>query len=153
MDWTTQLKPRWNRPSVLNTHMMTFLENLQLLLFVLACLLTPHHAKNIQDKPVLIESQINPQESLIEKEQAPRELLRDKRQDAGESSSEHPVTEALMEEEEELDPSKQGPSLGFICGVATLVCTVIYIIGITYKLIKIHKGTYVEEEPIFLKYK
>merc|ERR1711874_671750 len=46
-----------------------------------------------------------------------------------------------------------GIGLGFILGVASLVVLVIYIIGITYKLIKIQLGTYVEEEPVFLKYK
>ena len=35
----------------------------------------------------------------------------------------------------------------------SLVCLVIYIIGITYKLIKMHLGTYVREDPVFLKYK
>jgi uncharacterized membrane protein YqjE len=40
-----------------------------------------------------------------------------------------------------------------ILGVVSLVVLVIYIIGITYKLIKIQLGTYVEEEPVFLKYK
>jgi len=82
-----------------------------------------------------------------------RLLERDKRQ-AGEleeeMSGEEPVTEAVMEEEEGI---KKGPGLGFILGVCTLICLVIYIFGISYKLIKIHKGTYVEEEPIFLKYK
>ena len=38
-------------------------------------------------------------------------------------------------------------------GIASLVCLVIYIIGITYKLIKMHMGTYVREDPVFLKYK
>merc|ERR1712050_572263 len=57
------------------------------------------------------------------------------------------TTEPLLVE----DPP--GIGLGFILGVASLVVLVIYIIGITYKLIKIQLGTYVEEEPVFLKYK
>ena len=40
-----------------------------------------------------------------------------------------------------------------VAGIASLVCLVIYIIGITYKLIKMHMGTYVREDPVFLKYK
>ena len=40
-----------------------------------------------------------------------------------------------------------------IVGIASLVCLVIYIIGITYKLIKMHLGTYVREDPVFLRYK
>ena len=38
-------------------------------------------------------------------------------------------------------------------GVASLVVLVIYIIGISYKLCKIYRGSYVEEDPVFLKYK
>ena len=44
-------------------------------------------------------------------------------------------------------------SLGEILGLASLVILVLYILGITWKLVKIHRGTYVEEEPVFLKYK
>ena len=40
-----------------------------------------------------------------------------------------------------------------LAGIASLVCLVIYIIGITYKLIKMHLGTYVREDPVFLRYK
>jgi len=116
---------------------------------------TPSQAGPSQGLPVLIEPKKISTEIQYETQKEPKEVIREKRQEPGEMSSEEPVTEALQEEEEEeeLDPSKQGPGLGFFIGVATLVCTVIYIIGITYKLIKIHKGTYVEEEPIFLKYK
>merc|ERR1711879_1025306 len=47
----------------------------------------------------------------------------------------------------------QGWGLAHVLGIASLVCLVIYIIGITYKLIKMHLGTYVREDPVFLKYK
>ena len=43
--------------------------------------------------------------------------------------------------------------VSYLAGIASLVCLVIYIIGITYKLIKMHLGTYVREDPVFLKYK
>lgn len=41
----------------------------------------------------------------------------------------------------------------FMLGIISLVCAVIYCIGIGYKIFKIVKGTYQEEEPVFLKYK
>ena len=44
-------------------------------------------------------------------------------------------------------------SLGEILGVASLIILVFYIFGISWKLFKIHRGTYVEEEPVFYKYK
>jgi len=47
----------------------------------------------------------------------------------------------------------EGPSLGFILGVATIIVTIIYIIGITYKIYKIFNGEYEPSEPIYLKYK
>ena len=51
-------------------------------------------------------------------------------------------------------PSKATPiSLGEILGLLFLVCCIIYCIGIGYKIVKIIKGTYVEEEPVFMKYK
>jgi len=56
-------------------------------------------------------------------------------------------TEPLLVE----DPP--GIGLGHILGVASLVVLVIYIIGISYKLCKIYRGSYVEEDPVFLKYK
>ena len=48
---------------------------------------------------------------------------------------------------------KSEVSLGGILGICLLICTIIYCIGIGYKIFKIFKGTYVEEEPVFLKYK
>ena len=48
---------------------------------------------------------------------------------------------------------KSGISLSMILGLMLLVCTIIYCIGISYKIFRIFKGTYVEEEPVFLKYK
>ena len=38
-------------------------------------------------------------------------------------------------------------------GLASLIVLFFYIIGISWKLFKIHRGVYVEEEPVFLKYK
>ncbi|TRY62834.1 hypothetical protein TCAL_14366 [Tigriopus californicus] len=46
-----------------------------------------------------------------------------------------------------------GVSLGEILGLLFLVCCILYCIGIGYKIFKIVKGTYVEEEPVFMKYK
>jgi len=46
-----------------------------------------------------------------------------------------------------------GVSLGKILGLAFLACCIIYCIGISWKVYKVCKGTYVEEEPVFLKYK
>merc|ERR1711860_109503 len=57
--------------------------------------------------------------------------------------------------ESEPESGKEGAggtvSLGEILGILFLVCCVIYCIGIGYKIVKIVKGTYVEEEPVFLK--
>ena len=64
----------------------------------------------------------------------------------GESESES--TEPNPEEEK-----KSQVSLSAILGICLLICTIIYCIGIGYKIFKICKGTYVEEEPVFLKYK
>lgn len=52
-------------------------------------------------------------------------------------------------------PSGSGSpfGLGYILGILFLVCCILYCIGIGYKIFKICKGTYVEEEPVFLKYK
>jgi len=58
------------------------------------------------------------------------------------------TTEALLVEE-----PPTGVSLGEILGIASLVILVLYTIGISWKLFKIHRGVYVEEEPVFLKYK
>ena len=41
----------------------------------------------------------------------------------------------------------------FFSGLASLIVLFFYIIGISWKLFKIHRGVYVEEEPVFLKYK
>ncbi len=46
-----------------------------------------------------------------------------------------------------------GVSLGKILGIVFLACCIIYCIGISWKVYKVCKGTYVEEEPVFLKYK
>lgn len=47
----------------------------------------------------------------------------------------------------------EGVSLGQILGLVFIICCIFYCIGIGYKIFKICKGTYVEEEPVFLKYK
>ena len=46
-----------------------------------------------------------------------------------------------------------GPTLGDILSKFSLVVMIAYVIGIGWKLIKIYKGEYVKEEPIYLKYK
>ena len=38
-------------------------------------------------------------------------------------------------------------------GIGLVVFLVFYIIGMSYKLYTIYKGTYTESEPVFLKYK
>ena len=47
----------------------------------------------------------------------------------------------------------EGPSLGFIIGVATIIVTILYIIGICFKVFKIFRGEYEPSEPVYLKYK
>jgi hypothetical protein len=44
-------------------------------------------------------------------------------------------------------------SLGKILAILFMACCVVYCVGIGYKIYKICKGTYVEEPPVFLKYK
>jgi len=46
-----------------------------------------------------------------------------------------------------------GPTLGDILSKFSLVVMIVYIIGIGWKLVKIYKGDYEREEPIYLKYK
>merc|ERR1712227_566656 len=58
------------------------------------------------------------------------------------------TTEALLVEE-----PPTGVSLAQILGMTSLVIFVFYVIGISWKLWKIHRGTYQEETPVFLKYK
>ena len=41
----------------------------------------------------------------------------------------------------------------YLAGIASLVILFFYIVGISWKLFKIHRGVYVEEDPVFLKYK
>ena len=76
--------------------------------------------------------------------------VRVKREDeASPESSSTAAAEATTEA-----PSKEAAiSLGEILGLLFLVCCIIYCIGIGYKIVKIIKGTYVEEEPVFMKYK
>lgn len=66
------------------------------------------------------------------------------------SPTENGEDEANTDGEEE---GEEGIGLGTILGLGFLVCCILYCIGISYKIYKIWKGTYVEEEPVFLKYK
>ena len=74
------------------------------------------------------------------------------------------TTEALLVEQPEtgvtlgqilgLEPSQRWNNIGIsVSGLASLIILFFYIIGISWKLFKIHRGVYVEEEPVFLKYK
>ena len=70
------------------------------------------------------------------------------------------LDETSAEEEgsgEPAEPKKEkkesSVSLGKILGILFLVCVILYLIGIAWKIFKVYKGTYVEEEPVFLKYK
>ena len=46
-----------------------------------------------------------------------------------------------------------GPSLGQVLSKFCYVVMIAYILGIGWKLIKIYRGEYEPEEPIYLKYK
>jgi len=77
-----------------------------------------------------------------------------KRQNNEDSASPDGPAEGEAEGEGEAEPSgSKGPSLGMILGLVFLVCVILYCIGISWKVYKVCKGTYVEEEPVFLKYK
>jgi len=51
------------------------------------------------------------------------------------------------------DDIETGPTLGEILGVVTIVITIVYIFGISWKVIKIYRGDYEPQEPVYLKYK
>jgi len=51
------------------------------------------------------------------------------------------------------DDPPLGPTLGEILGLVALVITILYIFGISWKVVKIYKGEYVPTEPVYLKYK
>lgn len=78
-----------------------------------------------------------------------------KRQSEPESGSGHAEQATSQGEGEPESGSKKegGVSLGKILGLVFLACCIIYCIGISWKVYKVCKGTYVEEEPVFLKYK
>ena len=38
-------------------------------------------------------------------------------------------------------------------GIGTIIFIVFYTLGMAFKLYKIYRGEYIEEEPVFLKYK
>lgn len=65
-----------------------------------------------------------------------------------EQTSEAPPTTTIHP-----DDIDYGPTLGEILGVMTLVIIIIYIFGISWKVIKIYKGEYEPQEPVYLKYK
>merc|ERR1712079_40605 len=95
-----------------------------------------------QNKPQIKSSKLNlKRENLMNK-------TRRRRQVGGETGE-----EGSRESEPLLVEDPKGWGLAHVLGIASLVCLVIYIIGITYKLIKMHMGTYVREDPVFLKYK
>jgi len=58
-------------------------------------------------------------------------------------------------EEDNLPPEDlpTGPSLGEILGTMTIVITIFYIFGMSWKVLKIYRGEYEPEEPVYLKYK
>ena len=69
----------------------------------------------------------------------------------------------MMEPEEKLGPSL-GRVLGWIIvfnefdkkystGIGTIIFIIFYILGMSFKLYKIYRGDYIEEEPVFMKYK
>ena len=78
----------------------------------------------------------------------------DKSMDYGQSESQEDSDSSTPEDESAPEEEKKSAvSLSAILGICLLICTIIYCIGIGYKIFKIFKGTYVEEEPVFLKYK
>merc|ERR1712156_565806 len=86
--------------------------------------------------------------SLQTSEDQSSEIIERNRRQVGPSSP-SPLAEAEPTEELLVEEPKKGPSLGQILGVASLIILVLYIFGISWKLFKIHRGTYVEEEPVF----
>ena len=75
------------------------------------------------------------------------DLRRVKRQ-SEESASKGPAASAEGEAESEAEapPKSEGVSLGKILGLVFLACCILYCIGISWKVYKVCKGTYVEEE-------
>jgi len=74
------------------------------------------------------------------------DTIRIKREETSESST----TTGDGLPPEDLEP---GPSLGEILGLVALIITILYIFGISWKVMKIFKGEYVPTEPVYLKYK
>ena len=82
---------------------------------------------------------------------------------------EPPRSEAMMELEYLKQEERVGPSLGQVLGliiilkqkdnwflylgVTSVIIIIFYCLGMGLKLYKIWRGEYVEEEPVFLKYK
>lgn len=80
-------------------------------------------------------------------------LARVKRQAEPEPEGEHSAPGGNSSAEGNTKSKGGGVSLGKILGLLFLACCIIYCVGIGYKVYKVCKGTYVEEEPVFLKYK
>ena len=90
-------------------------------------------------------------------------ILRVKRQDnqqnqdnLGEFGSKPPdqeLEDSNATEDEEFKDGGSSISLPNVLLLLFLVCCILYCVGIGFKIFKIFKGTYVEEEPVFLKYK
>ena len=79
------------------------------------------------------------------------QIAGDVTEDTEEVEWEEPVVAAIMEELEEEE--KLGPTLGQILKVGVAIFVVFYVLGMSYKLYKIWRGEYTEEEPVFRKYK
>lgn len=73
--------------------------------------------------------------------------------ESGTMSSSTEIPQSESEDDAKGGSGGPGVSLGEILGLLFLVCCILYCIGIGYKIFKIVKGTYVEEEPVFMKYK
>jgi len=78
---------------------------------------------------------------------------REEGEEAATAAGEPAQSQETSTEPEAESKSKSSIGLSQILGILFLVCCIIYCIGISYKIYKICQGTYVEEEPVFLKYK
>ena len=112
-----------------------------------------------------------PDEDLLEYYELTNRRYEDFRSDSDyyQEELESPRAEAMVEVLEA--EVKVGPSLGRVLGewiifrtcyfknlflysgVGSIIIIIFYVLGMGFKLYKIWKGEYVEEEPVFLKYK
>ena len=115
----------------------------------------------------------DPDEDLLEYYELTNRRYEDYRSDTDyyQEELEPPRAEAMMEVEVLEAEVKVGPSLGRVLGkgsifrtlyfqnvflysgVGSIIIIIFYVLGMGFKLYKIWKGEYVEEEPVFLKYK